>query len=90
MSYKRLKPADHVNALHFIATFARQHGAPPSLREIANHLCIQTTAGLYRVRELERKGYITRAEGRRARCIRLTQQGYMLLLGYRVEEGEAI
>ncbi|MBI3781062.1 MAG: winged helix-turn-helix transcriptional regulator, partial [candidate division NC10 bacterium] len=47
--------------LSFIADYKARHGAPPTLREIAQHLKIYIRGVQYHLERLERAGYLTRA-----------------------------
>lgn len=52
-----------VQVLRFIAEFWREHGYPPTLREIATHLGINSTNGVSdHLVALERRGLIRRAQ----------------------------
>jgi DNA-binding MarR family transcriptional regulator len=86
----RLKLDDHAVLLAFIVAFTARHGAPPSQRQIAIFLGLTVAGAHYRVVNLERKGYVTRLNGRRARCITLTERGRILITKYRQGEGEAL
>lgn len=58
--------------LDFIRTSIEQHGYPPTLREIGNHLGIRSTNGVNdHLRALERKGFLTR-EDMKSRTLRPT------------------
>ncbi|MDH5492624.1 MAG: hypothetical protein OEY14_11795, partial [Myxococcales bacterium] len=59
--------------LEFISTSIEDHGYPPTLREIGNHLGIRSTNGVNdHLRALERKGYLTR-EDMKSRTLRLVR-----------------
>ena len=50
-------------ALDFIASCLDEHGYPPTLREIGEHMGIKSTNGVNdHLRALERKGYLTRED----------------------------
>jgi len=51
--------------LEFIYTFHRDHGWPPSLREIAARFGITLKTTFDRILALERKGYIIQPAGKR-------------------------
>ena len=56
--------------LEYIRGSIEQHGYPPTLREIGNHLGIKSTNGVNdHLRALERKGYLTR-EDMKSRTLR--------------------
>ncbi len=59
--------------LRFIADYKARHGAPPTLREIAQHLKIYLRGVQYHLERLERGGYLTRAP-KRSRAIELRQE----------------
>ena len=59
--------------LRFIADYKARHGAPPTLREIAQHLKIYLRGVQYHLERLERAGYLTRAP-RRSRAIALREE----------------
>ena len=59
--------------LRFIASYKTRHGAPPTLREIAQHCKIYLRGVQYHLDRLERAGYLTRAR-QRARAIELRQE----------------
>ena len=64
------------DVLRFIVTFMRSHGMAPTLREIADGVDIKSTNGANdHLRALERKGFISRAGGGKARAIRLLSSG---------------
>jgi repressor LexA len=51
--------------LSFIEVHIRQHGFPPTIREIGRHLGIKSTNGVNdHLNALQRKGFLTRAEGK--------------------------
>ncbi len=63
--------------LNYIAACLDQRGIPPSFREIADALGIRSTNGVSdHIKALERKGYIKREKGgrARARAMRLTEK----------------
>ena len=63
--------------LEYIAVSLDQRGIPPSFREIADALGIKSTNGVSdHIKALERKGYIKREKGgrARARAMRLTEK----------------
>ena len=63
--------------LNYIAACLDQRGIPPSFREIADALGIRSTNGVSdHIKALERKGYIRREKGgrARARAMRLTEK----------------
>ena len=50
--------------LDFIVSYVRDHGFPPTIREIADSCGgVQVQAAVDRLRALERKGYISRVMG---------------------------
>lgn len=58
--------------LEFVTTYLDQHGCPPTLREISEHIGVKGTAtAIMHLEALERKGHITRREGS-SRSITLT------------------
>ena len=57
----------------FIADYKVRHGAPPTLREIAEHCKIYLRGVQYHIERLERAGYLTRAR-KRSRGIELRQE----------------
>ncbi len=60
--------------LDYISDYLQQHGCPPSLREISNHIGVQGTAtAIGHLEALERKGYLNRREGS-SRSISLTEK----------------
>ncbi len=59
--------------LRFIADYKARHGAPPTLREIAQHLKIYLRGVQYHLERLERGGYLTRAP-KRSRAIALREE----------------
>jgi len=59
--------------LRFIADYKARHGAPPTLREIAEHCKIYLRGVQYHLDRLERAGYLTRAR-KRSRGIELRQE----------------
>ena len=59
--------------LRFIADYKARHGAPPTLREIAQHLKIYLRGVQYHLDRLERAGYLTRTR-KRSRAIELRQE----------------
>lgn len=59
--------------LDFVRSFREEHGCPPSLREISDHIGTKGTAtALAHLEALKRKGYISRREG--SRGIALTRK----------------
>lgn len=59
--------------LDFVCRFREEHGCPPSLREISDHIGTKGTAtALAHLEALKRKGYISRREG--SRGIALTRK----------------
>lgn len=61
--------------LDFINGFIDQHGCPPTLREIADHIGTKGTAtAILHLEALERKGYLSRREGS-SRSISVTGRG---------------
>jgi repressor LexA len=59
---------------NFIVTFSGQHGFPPTMQEIAEHLGISGNLGVIRhLTALERKGFITKNPGS-SRGIRVIQK----------------
>jgi repressor LexA len=68
-------PARQARVLQFIARSVAEQGYPPTLRQIAEHLCIGSTNGSSdHIRALVRKGMIT-VRPLTARGITLTAQG---------------
>ena len=63
----------HRQILRFIADYKARHGAPPTLREIAQHLKIYLRGVQYHLARLERAGYLTRTP-KRARTLTLRQE----------------
>lgn len=62
--------------LDFVRNFREEHGCPPSLREISDHIGTKGTAtALAHLEALKRKGYISRREG--SRGIALTHKAGM-------------
>ena len=59
--------------LRFIADYKARHGAPPTLREIAQHPKIYLRGVQYHLDRLERAGYLTRTR-KRSRAIELRQE----------------
>ena len=59
--------------LRFIASYKTRHGAPPTLREIAQHCKIYLRGVQYHLDRLERAGYLTRTR-KRSRAIELRQE----------------
>jgi repressor LexA len=59
--------------LNFIADYKARHGAPPTQREIAQHLKIYIRGVQYHLERLERAGHLTRTP-RRARAIDLRRE----------------
>jgi repressor LexA len=59
--------------LTFIATYKARHGAPPTQREIAQHLKIYVRGVQYHLERLEKAGYLTRTP-KRARAITLRRE----------------
>lgn len=59
--------------LRFIAAYKARHGAPPTLREIAEHCKIYLRGVQYHLERLERAGYLTRAR-KRSRSIALSRE----------------
>jgi repressor LexA len=50
--------------LDFVASYLDEHGCPPTLREISNHIGTKGTAtAIVHLEALERKGYLNRREG---------------------------
>ena len=61
--------------LNFIGDHLRDHGYPPSIREMADHMGIRSTNGVNdHLKALERKGYIGRKEDLKSRAIALTER----------------
>lgn len=60
--------------LHYIATYQRDHDAPPSVREIAAHFGCSITTVNQRLNKLTRLGYLSR-QARKARAMALTEAG---------------
>ncbi len=64
-----------LNALRYVHGHIKEHGYPPTLREIGKHMGITSTNGVNdHLRALERKGYIHRTD-QLSRGIRLTVKG---------------
>jgi repressor LexA len=60
--------------LSFIEEYALDHGFPPSIREMADHMGISSTNGVNdHLKALERKGYLSREKGLKSRAIRLAR-----------------
>lgn len=59
--------------LRFIADYKARHGAPPTLREIAQHLKIYLRGVQYHLERLERAGHLTRTR-KRSRAIELRRE----------------
>ena len=59
--------------LRFIASYKTRHGAPPTLREIAQHCKIYLRGVQYHLERLERAGYLTRTP-KRALTLALRQE----------------
>jgi len=59
--------------VRFIADYKARHGAPPTLREIAEHCKIYLRGVQYHIERLERAGVLTRTR-RRSRGIGLRQE----------------
>jgi len=59
--------------VRFIADYKARHGAPPTLREIAEHCKIYLRGVQYHIERLERAGVLTRTR-RRSRGIALRQE----------------
>lgn len=58
--------------LGFIEAHIRQHGFPPTIREIGRHLSIKSTNGVNdHLNALQKKGFLTREEGK-SRTLQLT------------------
>jgi len=58
----------------FVTSYLDQHGCPPTLREISEHIGVKGTAtAIMHLDALERKGHITRREGS-SRSISLTSR----------------
>lgn len=47
--------------LTFICDFAREHGFPPTVREVGDHFNMASSSALDHLRAIERKGYIKRS-----------------------------
>lgn len=56
--------------LSFIASFSKEKGYPPSLREIGSHFKIAPPSVLEHLRALEKKGFIRRLPFR-PRCLEI-------------------
>ncbi len=56
---------DVIEALKAFAAAQERQGIPPSVREYAAELGVSSTPAFYRLRMLERKGFLSREEGRR-------------------------
>jgi repressor LexA len=60
--------------LTFIEAHIRQHGFPPTIREIGRHLAIKSTNGVNdHLNALQKKGFLTREEGK-SRTLQLTRE----------------
>jgi repressor LexA len=58
--------AKQQQVFNFIETYLTEHGCPPTLREISEHIGIKGTAtAMQHLDALERKGYISRRDGSR-------------------------
>src|SRR3972149_9467971 len=77
--------------LSFIADYKARHGAPPTLREIAQHCKIYLRGVQYHLDRLERAGYLTRAR-KRSRGIELrhAQRAVLTPLLGRVAAGRPV
>ncbi|WP_018348201.1 LexA family protein [Longispora albida] len=62
-----------------IAGYTREHGYPPSLREIASATGLSATTADYHLRRLANSGYLRRAYGR-SRSLVLTDLGTAVTL----------
>jgi repressor LexA len=64
--------------LDFVRAFVLEHGAPPTVREIAGHLGVTPRAAFDHLEALERKGALRRREspGRTARGLTPTEIGF--------------
>ena len=63
--------------LRLFVRLTRDHGVPPTRRELAAELGVRSTGAVhYRLERLERRGLIERTAGGSARCIVLTPAGY--------------
>lgn len=61
--------------LAFIELHIRQHGFPPTIREIGRHLGIKSTNGVNdHLNALQKKGFLTREEGK-SRTLQLVRDG---------------
>lgn len=61
--------------LAFIETHIKQHGFPPTIREIGLHLGIKSTNGVNdHLNALQKKGFLTREEGK-SRTLQLVKDG---------------
>jgi repressor LexA len=61
--------------LRFIESHIRQHGFPPTIREIGQHLGIKSTNGVNdHLNALQKKGFLTREEGK-SRTLQLRGTG---------------
>jgi LexA DNA binding domain-containing protein len=90
MERKRLAPDDHAALLVYIRNYRAENGVPPSQRDIAAYLGITLSGAHDRLIDLERKGYLSRSTGRRARALRLTVKGAVMAAKYRLQDGEAL
>jgi repressor LexA len=78
----RLQPPDASSltdrqrlVLRFIESHIRQHGFPPTIREIGQHLGIKSTNGVNdHLNALQKKGFLTREEGK-SRTLQLRGTG---------------
>ncbi len=60
--------------LEFIERHVQEHGYPPSIREMADHMGIRSTNGVNdHLKALERKGLIARDAGPKSRAITVTR-----------------
>lgn len=64
--------------LDVIGEWMIRHGVPPTIRELAAALGVASQACMDRIRLLERKGYLVREPGLKARGLRLVPRGATL------------
>jgi repressor LexA len=63
--------------LSFIEDHLHEHGFPPSIREMADHMGIRSTNGVNdHLKALERKGYISREKSLKSRAISIVASSF--------------
>ncbi len=77
--------------LEFIEMYIDDHGYPPSIRDIARRFRMTPRGAQLHLRALEKKGYISRTDGK-ARAIKLNRrvEGVLLPIVGRIAAGNAI